>query len=1362
MVMIMFCFSFFREAKAAINPLINFTGKVTNLDGSEVADGTYDFVFKLYTAPTGGTPIWTENLASTTRFSAVISDVTLGATSTTYAYTGESATTTFRIGQYLTNASTSESVLIVDFDTATGTVSVASGSPAWSVGQAINNRPIVEGGVININLGSVTDLASVDFNQPLYLEVTFNSETMQPRKNITAVTQAFESAKLGGKGEDEYATLAEDETITGEWSFNNIMSISASSTSAALTVTQNGSGNIVEFKAGATTAFAVRSDGKIQFGDYVFPETYVGSSPGYVLKVDAAGNMYWEDDFGSPGASSNLWASTSDDSILYQEDTGMLVVLGDTATMTPLSYHLQVRSGAWFEDDIGINGGETIRFYDADDSNYISFIATNTVTSNYSLVFPGSIGSEGEALILDASGNLVWGSPTTFIYVNPGTEGQIPYYAADGSQLSATSSIFISQDGKFGIGTTTPSYMFTLGTTTSGQFSIDSSGRVRTGTWQANIIDEIYGGLGTSTYAVGDLIYGSAPNTLDTLSIGSFGNVLTVSSGGIPTWTATGSLQIAINDTTGILGATRGGTGDDSTSWPRGLVQVDGSGVWSSSSTVSIGFGGTGTTTTPQSGYMLIGNAQGRYEFVASSTLGSEFGTVNSGYSGWIPYYAVGGKVLTATSSIYISDNGNIGIATTAPTYLFTIGNASGSQFMVDDNGIIRDGSWQGDIIAVNYGGTGRTSFQTGSLVYATSTNVLDEVLLGGDGSILQIVSNTPTWVSTSSLGIDFNAIGGMLATDQGGTGQNSSGWNGIVQVVGGTWGTVNGTANNIAYWSDNNTIEATSTIYFSDSGLVGIGTTSPTYLLSIGNTLNNQFLVDGSGIVKDGTWEGDIISVTYGGTGTSTFEAGSLVYATTSNTISEILLGANGYLLQVINNVPTWVSTSSLGVDFGDVSGVVPIDQGGTGTSTTPSFGQLLMGNASNEYDLVSTSSLGLLRSEDIGSLLQGYDSDLATLAGFSPGTDLFLVSDSDSWTTESTSTARTTLGVQDIFAYGVNSAGVIGQIWMSNGSGRGGWTATNTLQIALTDTTGVLAVDRGGTGSSTPSGLLYGDGAGNITSVTDNSTNWNTAYSWGDHRIEEYFSTTTDILSIEYGGTGTTTFAVGSLLYASTSPSQLSEVLLGTDGYILQVLNGRPTWVSTTTLGLNLNELGGILPISKGGTGAGTVAGARTNLDLDEIYEYAINSTSTYGYVWIASSTGRGQWVATSSLNVGGVELSRFVGTTSVEYDGSFATGTLSGYKAANDICDAEFPNSHFCRTYDILISVEIGDTSNWDGTRSWVAEGPPGFTSDSNDCNGWTTNDSTKYGAWWEFDTNGGKGWLIYCDYLRPLACCNRIEQ
>ncbi len=243
----------------------------------------------------------------------------------------------------------------------------------------------------------------------------------------------------------------------------------------------------------------------------------------------------------------------------------------------------------------------------------------------------------------------------------------------------------------------------------------------------------------------------------------------------------------------------------------------------------------------------------------------------------------------------------------------------------------------------------------------------------------------------------------------------------------------------------------------------------------------------------------------------------------------------------------------------------------------------------------------------------------------------------------------------------------------------------------------------------------------------------------------------------------TATSTLIRGDLLVAD-SDDKWNRLAIGTTGYMLYS-DGLDTKWSTTTV---INALGTItqgvwqantIEISFGGTGATTATGARENLDLDESYKLGINATGTAGDFWVSDGNGRGQWVATSTLGLGGTgnQVSKFVGTTTLVTDGAFATSSLTGYKAANQLCADEYPNSHFCRTYDIMVSIEQDDTATWSG-MGWVAEGPPGFTSNSNDCQGWTSNDAEHLGAWWNFASSGGAGWLIYCDYTRPLACCS----
>jgi hypothetical protein len=48
------------QAAVGINKTVNFQGKVTNADGTNVTDGTYSFDFKIYAVASGGTAVWSE------------------------------------------------------------------------------------------------------------------------------------------------------------------------------------------------------------------------------------------------------------------------------------------------------------------------------------------------------------------------------------------------------------------------------------------------------------------------------------------------------------------------------------------------------------------------------------------------------------------------------------------------------------------------------------------------------------------------------------------------------------------------------------------------------------------------------------------------------------------------------------------------------------------------------------------------------------------------------------------------------------------------------------------------------------------------------------------------------------------------------------------------------------------------------------------------------------------------------------------------------------------------------------------------------------------------------------------------------
>lgn len=56
--------AFTNPISAAINQQINFQGKLTNPNGTNVTDGTYSIVFSMYTVASGGSAVWTETQGS--------------------------------------------------------------------------------------------------------------------------------------------------------------------------------------------------------------------------------------------------------------------------------------------------------------------------------------------------------------------------------------------------------------------------------------------------------------------------------------------------------------------------------------------------------------------------------------------------------------------------------------------------------------------------------------------------------------------------------------------------------------------------------------------------------------------------------------------------------------------------------------------------------------------------------------------------------------------------------------------------------------------------------------------------------------------------------------------------------------------------------------------------------------------------------------------------------------------------------------------------------------------------------------------------------------------------------------------------
>ena len=154
------------------------------------------------------------------------------------------------------------------------------GTAEWTETCTSTNKITVTSGLFSHLLGSVNSISDVDFNQTLWLGVNIGGSgaspswdgEMTPRKKLGAVPAAFEADKLDGIDSSQF--LRSDAVDT----------MNASSSSTLLTVQQDGSGNIVEFKDATTTVFTIADGGDVTLTGAMYQPVY-GTDDGLVLYV---------------------------------------------------------------------------------------------------------------------------------------------------------------------------------------------------------------------------------------------------------------------------------------------------------------------------------------------------------------------------------------------------------------------------------------------------------------------------------------------------------------------------------------------------------------------------------------------------------------------------------------------------------------------------------------------------------------------------------------------------------------------------------------------------------------------------------------------------------------------------------------------------------------------------------------------------------------------------------------------------------------------------------------------------------------------------------------------------------------------
>ena len=401
----------------------------------------------------------------------------------------------------------------------------------------------------------------------------------------------------------------------------------------------------------------------------------------------------------------------------------------------------------------------------------------------------------------------------------------------------------------------------------------------------------------------------------------------------------------------------------------------------------------------------------------------------------------------------------------------------------------------------------------------------------------------------------------------------------------------------------------------------------------------------------------------------------------------------------------------------------------GGTGTSTNPSYGQMLVGNSGGTYTLTATSSLGIteispdwLKQTNYGVLNLTASTTIpywAKDAFYASSTSVFqgLATFGNASTSQISASSGSYLGT--VFTGTWNGTAI------SNAYVDDDITLTNLTQItnrAISDTSGTLAVGRGGTGLTTftSSQLIYGNGTEALSSVATTSLTATSPLSLSQPISVIGSSASALTISVAGDWTGTidsNNFAggaigAGELIYGGSAGS-FSELALGTNGYVLALSGGIPAWVATTTL----STITGTLAVAKGGTGQtsfgqgwlnsnGTTLSASTSPTVNYIVATSTTATSTFATGGL--TVGTNQFVVQqNSGNVG-------IGTTSPRTLLS-VSGIQSTHGGLSDIVSVFKGTSADVNSF---LAVDNNDTNKSAGYRFFkqgVSKGSIGIESD-----------------------------------------------
>lgn len=287
-------------------------------------------------------------------------------------------------------------------------------------------------------------------------------------------------------------------------------------------------------------------------------------------------------------------------------------------------------------------------------------------------------------------------------------------------------------------------------------FAVRKDGAVIAGTWQGTTVGATFGGTGQTAWTTGQILFASATDTLSKLTIGSTGQALVVS-GGLPSWqtiTTLGTITTGAWNAS-VIGPTFGGSGHST--YTTGDVLYS-----SSSNTLSKrSIGSAGQVFTVSGGVPVWADITSVGTIATGTWQGTAIGAI---YGGTAQTSWTTGDLLYASASNTLAKRA---IGSTGHALIVSGGLPTWAS--ITTLGTIATGVWQGTQVGAIYGGTGQTSYTTGDLLYASTTNVLSKLAAGSAGQVLTMASGAPAWAQPAIPQRSVSADTTFALTDGGG-----------------------------------------------------------------------------------------------------------------------------------------------------------------------------------------------------------------------------------------------------------------------------------------------------------------------------------------------------------------------------------------------------------------------------------------------------------------------------------------------------------------------------------------------------------------------------------------------------------------